>query len=97
MDGEDSIRDALSVDSFVLNEGDDDTGILDQVDVFVNLSRKNETVDTVTLWIPFTDPDDDTSVTHDRYAIWASIAEGIGNLKALCEIIIVRDMDEDDG
>jgi hypothetical protein len=45
-----------------LDELDDLTGIFDQVDAFVNMSRNNKTVEEVTL-IPFTNPDDDASGT----------------------------------
>jgi hypothetical protein len=62
---------------------EDDAGIFDQVDAFVNLSRGNETVDEVDLCLA-TDPD-----AH-RYAIWDKIAEGIGNLQELLEIAIVE-------
>jgi hypothetical protein len=31
---------------------------------------------------------DDVSGTHDRYAIWEKIAEGIGNLQGLVDISI---------
>jgi hypothetical protein len=51
----------------------------DNADAFVDLSRENEAVRSVTLAIPFTDPGDDVSGTHDRYA-WEKI-EGIGNLQ----------------
>jgi hypothetical protein len=81
MDGLDSIREVLSGDTIDLYKLDDDTGIFDHVDAFVNLSRENKTVEEVTLYLA-TDPDD------DRYAIWDKIAEGIGNLQALLEIII---------
>jgi hypothetical protein len=80
----DIIRTALSNDILVVGDLNDDTGIADHIDTFVDLSRDNETVKFVTLFIPFTDrPGDDASGTHDRYAIWESIAEGIGNLQAL--------------
>jgi hypothetical protein len=93
----DIIRTALSNDILVVGDLNDDTGIADHIDTFVDLSRDNETVKFVTLFIPFTDrPGDDASGTHDRYAIWESIAEGIGNLQALCEIIIMLPIDEDD-
>jgi hypothetical protein len=82
MDGVDSIREELSGDIIHFNKLDDNTGIFAEVDAFVNLSRENESVEYVTL-CPATDPD-----AH-RYAIWDKIAEGIGNLQALCAIIIV--------
>jgi hypothetical protein len=89
MDGVESIREVLSGHTIIrLEKQNDDTGIFDHVDAFVNLSRNNETVEEVYL-LPF-DPDDDASAsgTH-RYAIWDKIAEGIGNLQELREIIIM--------
>jgi hypothetical protein len=84
MDSVDSIREVLSGCTIRLERLDDDTGIFDQVDAFVNLSRGNEFVEEVVLF-PFTDPGDDMSGNH-RYAIWEKIAEGIGNLQALSDI-----------
>jgi hypothetical protein len=95
MDGVNTIRAALSENAIDLDILDDDTGIFDHVDVFVNLSRNNKTVERVDLYLPFTDPGDDASV-NDRYAIWESIAESIGNLQALSHIIIMVPIDEDD-
>jgi hypothetical protein len=89
LDSVDSIREELSFHTIFLEKRGDDTGILDQADAFVNLSRDNKTVEEVYL-CPFTypgDDDDDASGTH-RYAIWDKIAEGIGNLQALREITI---------
>ena len=83
----DRIREVLRGDIIALNKLEDNTGIFDHVDVFVNLSRENETVQEVVLWIPSTDPDNDAPGTH-RYAIRANIAEGIGNLQALRKITI---------
>jgi hypothetical protein len=87
MDGVDSIREVLSGRTIHLNKLDDDTGIFDQVDAFIDLSRDNETVEKVILY-PNTDPDADASGTH-RYAIWDKIAEGIRNLQALRTITIM--------
>jgi hypothetical protein len=87
MDGVDSIREVLSGRTIGLDKLDDDTGIFDHVDAFVNLSRDNESIEKVDLF-SFTDPGDDASGTH-RYAIWDRIAEGIGNLQELREITIV--------
>jgi hypothetical protein len=82
-----SIRALLSERILHLYALDDEFGIFDQVDAFVNLSRDNETVQEVILY-PVTDPSDDASRTH-RYAIsWDKIAEGIGNLQALRKITI---------
>jgi hypothetical protein len=91
----DRIQGKLRGHSIDLDEREDANRIFDHVDAFENLSRKNETVYRVTLWIPFIDPgDDDASGTHDRYA---KIAEGIANLQALTEILIeTRLRDEDD-
>jgi hypothetical protein len=81
MEGVDSIVEVLSGRTISLKKLDDDTGIFDQVDAFVNLSRDNKTVQEVTLSLAI-DPD------ANRYAIWDKIAEGIGNLQALREIIV---------
>jgi hypothetical protein len=81
MDGVDSIREVLSGDTIDFEKLDDAAGIFAHVDVFVNLSRENKTVEEVILCVD-TDPD-----AH-RYAVWDKIAEGIGNLQALREIII---------
>jgi hypothetical protein len=86
MDGVDRIREVLSSDIIVLNKLEDDTGIFDQVDAFINLSRGNDSVEQVIL-SPSTDPGEGASGIS-RYAIWDKIAEGIGNLQALCEITI---------
>jgi hypothetical protein len=98
MDGVDSIREVLGTKTIYLREQEDDTGIFDHVDVFVNLRLQNETVQEVVLWIPFHSPIPTTmppSRTH-RYTIWVKIAEGIGHLQALREITISQDhsMDE---
>jgi hypothetical protein len=69
-----------------LNERDDETGIFDQPDAFVNLSRGNETIQEVAL-VPYTDRGEDAAGT-DRYAVWEKIAEGIGNLQMLSRISI---------
>jgi hypothetical protein len=82
----DSIREVLSGHTIHLVIMDDDTGIFDQVDAFVNLSRGNESVEQVVLH-PFTDPGDDIS-GNSRYAIWEKVAEGISNLQALSDITI---------
>jgi hypothetical protein len=66
---------------------DDITGIFDQVDAFVNMSRNNETVEEVTL-IPFIDPDDDASGT--RYAIWGQSCRRHWKSSGACEIILRR-------
>jgi hypothetical protein len=90
MDGlKDIIREVLSGRTFRLDELDDDTGIFDHVDAFVNLSRGNDLVEEVVLR-PFTDPDEDASSGTDRYAIWNKIAEGIGNLQELRKITIMN-------
>jgi hypothetical protein len=68
MDCVDSIREVLSGAIIHLDKLEDETGIFDQVDAFVNLSRDNEKVQYIVLR-PVTDLDDDTSGTH-RYAIW---------------------------
>jgi hypothetical protein len=74
-----------------LDKLEDRTGIFDHVDDFVNVSRDNETVQHLILRLTdITDPD-----AH-RYAIWDKIAEGIGNLQALREIVFV-DVRSDDG
>jgi hypothetical protein len=87
MDGVARIREVLSQLTIHLDKLDDDTDMFDHVDNFVNLSRDNETIKQVVLWIPGLDPDDDVPGTH-RYAIWDKIAEGIGNLQALRKITI---------
>jgi hypothetical protein len=92
MDDFNSIREVMSGDSIHLDELDDDTGIFDLGDTFVNLSRENVTVHYVTLCIG-TDPGDDTE-DADRHAIWDRVAEGIGNLQALREIRI-EDVEEE--
>jgi hypothetical protein len=89
----DNIRRELRGQNIYFDKLEDENGIFDQVDAFVNLSRGNETVEEVYLCLD-TDPD-----AH-RYAIWDKIAEGIGNLQALREITIVEtsyfaDEDED--
>jgi hypothetical protein len=90
MEGEiDSIREVLSGRTIWFDKLEDTTGIFDQVDAFVNLSRDNKTVQEVTLYLA-TDPD-----AH-RYVIWDKIAEGIGNLQALDEILIMESTLEDD-
>jgi hypothetical protein len=76
------IRKKLRGHTITLRKLDDQIGIFDQVDTFVNLSRGNKTVEEVTLY-PYTDSDG-----TDRYAIWDKIAEGIGNLQALRNINI---------
>jgi hypothetical protein len=78
-----SIRAALRERTIRLDKLDDDTGIFDQVDAFVNHSRDNQTVTEVVLRLA---PDPDAH----RYAIWDKIAEGIGNLQALRSITIVN-------
>jgi hypothetical protein len=90
IDSVESIREALSGGDFHLDKSYDEYGIFAQVDAFVNLSRDNETVEEVMLWLPFIDRDNDASGTH-RYAIWDKIAEGIGNLQALSQITITQD------
>jgi hypothetical protein len=85
LDGVDSIREVLSRDTIDLDKQEDETGIFDQVDAFVNLSRDNKSVMEVYLH-PF-NPDADASGTY-RYAIWDKIAEGIANLQALRGITI---------
>jgi hypothetical protein len=83
MDGLDSIRVVLSGDTIDFEKLYDATGLCDQADAFVNLSRENKTVEEVILCVDTeSDPDD------DRYAIWDKIAEGIGNLQALRKIKI---------
>jgi hypothetical protein len=81
MDGVDSIRAVLRERLIHLDKLHDDTGIFDHADAFVKLSRDNQTVEKVTLYLN-TDPD-----AH-QYAIWDKVAEGIGNLQALRAIII---------
>lgn len=93
--GVDSIREVLSGDTVYLDKLDDETGIFDQVDAFVNLTRDNKSVEEVTLWIPVTDPGHDVSGTY-RYAIWVKIAEDIENLMALREITIVNTYCDDE-
>jgi hypothetical protein len=91
--GVESIREVLRGDTITLEKLDDDTGIFEHVDAFVNLSRDNEKVDEVVLCLA-TDPD-----AH-RYAKWDKVAKGIGNLQALRDITIVVynsfDDDEED-
>jgi hypothetical protein len=89
MDDEDSIRGELSGRSIIFDKLDDRTGIFAHADVFVNLSRDNETVEEVYLYLT-TDPD------AQRYAIWDKIAEGIGNLQALRKITILDGNNDDD-
>jgi hypothetical protein len=94
MDGvESTIRAALQGNTMFLDKREDDAGIFDQVDAFVNLSRGNETIQEVYL-LPANDPSDDASGTQ-RYAIWEKIAEGVGNLQALREITIWDSYAED--
>jgi hypothetical protein len=83
VDDVDSIRRVLSRHTIYFDKLEDNAGIFDQADAFVNLSRGNETVEEVDLCLA-TDPD------TNRYAIWDKIAEGIGNLQALREITIVE-------
>jgi hypothetical protein len=87
MDGvHSSIREVLSGKKITLDMLENGSGIFDQVDAFVNLSRDNKTVECVEMYLS-TDPDAQT-----QYAIWDKIAEGIGNLQALDEIIISSDI-----
>jgi hypothetical protein len=81
-DGVDNIRGLLSGKFIPFDKLDDNFGIFDEVDAFVNQSRENQSVTSVTLYVT---PDPDAQ----RYAIWDKIAEGIGNLQALEEIQIV--------
>jgi hypothetical protein len=62
----------------------DETGIFYQ-----NLSRDNETVQEVAVYIT-ADPGDGAS-----YAIWNKVAEGIGNLHALRKISVGRSVDDE--
>jgi hypothetical protein len=97
MDSVDSIREELRGDYIVFNKLEDDTGIFDQVDAFVKLSRGNESVEQVVL-LPFTYPGDDIS-GNSRYAIWEKVAEGISNFQALSDITITvynNEFDEED-
>jgi hypothetical protein len=83
MDGVDRIiREELNGDFIHFDKLNDVSGIFDHTDTFVNLSRQNEAVNRITLYVA-TDPD------ARRYAIWDKIAEGIGNLHALSQITIV--------
>jgi hypothetical protein len=94
----DNIYMVLDERSIHLNKREDNDGIFEFVDAFVHLTRYNQSVEEVELCLPFIDPDDDTSWTH-RYAIWDKIAEGIGNLQALREIVIwdaIMDDEEED-
>jgi hypothetical protein len=96
MNAADRIHQVLRRGTIWLDKMDDDTCIFDHVDVFVNLSRENETVQEVTLCIPsFTDPGNDAAET-DRYAIWEKVAEGISNLQVLSKIIIHDSLNVDD-
>jgi hypothetical protein len=88
MDGLDSLRRALRGEHIHLSKRKGATDIFDLADAFVNLSRENETIQTVHLF-PVTDTGDDASGNH-RYAVWDKIAEGVGNLQALCEISIMH-------
>jgi hypothetical protein len=85
---EDIIRGVLDTKTIDLRKEEDHNGIFEHLDVFVNLSRENETVQEVILsCIPsFTDYGDAPGM--DRYAIWEKVAEGISNLQALSEITI---------
>jgi hypothetical protein len=56
MDAVDSIREELSKHTIHFDKLEDDTGIFDQVDAFVDLTRENETVEEVVLCLA-TDPD----------------------------------------
>jgi hypothetical protein len=96
MDGgvDSTIRKALRGKSLYLDKREDDTGIFEHADAFVNLSRGNETVREVYLLLA-NDPSDDASGTQ-RYAIWDKIAEGVGNLQALHEIIIWDSYSQED-
>jgi hypothetical protein len=82
MKSAENIRELLSGDTIDFNP-DDAADIFAQLDVFVNLSRENKTVEEVTFDVPVNpDPED------HRYVIWDKIAEGIGNLQALYKITI---------
>jgi hypothetical protein len=96
MDGSvDSIREALlNGNALYLDKRTGVSGIFEHVETFVTLSRGNATVQEVHLCIPATDPDDDVSGTH-RYAIWETVAEGIGNLQALHHISICESHDDE--
>jgi hypothetical protein len=98
MDGINVIREVLRSRTIDLDVRDDDTGIFDHIDLFVNLSREKNRVREVSLWIPcITYPSEDTSSRTGRYAIWEKIAEGLGNLQILSKITItdVRGDDEE--
>jgi hypothetical protein len=97
-DDVESIREELSGDTIYLHKVNDCTGIFDQVDAFVNLSRDNETIRHVFVCLDAYPADNDASGPH-RYAIWDKIAQGIGNLQALREIRIVdaNFVDDDEG
>jgi hypothetical protein len=90
MDGVQRIREVLCGDNIYLDKLNDDTGIFEHVDAFVNLSRDNEKVDEICLRLVVDDPD-----AH-RYAKWDKVAEGIGNLQALRTISIVAYYSFDD-
>jgi hypothetical protein len=95
MDGAvNSIRALLRGNTIVLNKLEDDYGIFNQVDAFVNLSRGNKTIQEVFLY-PATDPSNDASGTQ-RHVIWEKVAEGIGNLQALRKISIRESIIVDD-
>jgi hypothetical protein len=57
-------------------------------DAFVDLSRENSAVRSVTLAIPFTDPGDDVSGTHDRYAIWEKLLKALEIFRGSLDISI---------
>jgi hypothetical protein len=87
MDGAETIHKQLSGDTIYLDKVDACDLAFQFVGAFVNLSRDNGTVEKVTLCLPFTDPDND-DLLSERYAFWDKIAQGIGNLQALREIVI---------
>jgi hypothetical protein len=70
------IRGSLCKDYFCLNKADDDTGIFEAVDSFVELSRWNNTaVKYVNLY-----PNDEDTGSYD---VWDKVGRGVGNFKSL--------------
>jgi hypothetical protein len=88
MDGVKRIRQVLRGDSILLDRTGHYDLIFDHVYDFLDLSRDNGTVEKVTLCLPFIDPDNEAFLT-EQYAFWDKIAQGIGNLQALREIVIL--------
>jgi hypothetical protein len=85
------IRRNLSNDIISLNENDE--GIFEDIDAFVELCEENQTVEDIFLH-PYTDPDVDAS---RRYAFWDKAAVGIGKLQALRQLTLYMHDEEEHG